>query len=248
MASSSASVRSSSPGFYKDADGEGYYDIDELRRWQQGVMSRAPNGYVDKGALQASHDAAIRNAERWNQDYESRRQAKFNASASAGSPATGATTDGNASNPNFSWNNEDLWNKAKEMSQTQLDNTLKTMGAASGYRASELRLNDEITRGQAQQQFGFNKQLADDNYGFQLQKTNLDDEITRRQTEQRFGFERTLAQDNYAFRDRDRSERERAADEQLERQYQMKRETTASARDTASRAFFGGGNRYAARR
>lgn len=211
----------------------------------------------------------------------------------AGNTASGnVTTDANNSNPNFSWNNEDLWSKAKEMSQTQLDNTIKTMGAASGYRASELRLNDEITRGQAQQQFGFNKQLADDNYNFQKQraeqdfgfnktladdnynfqkqraeqdfgfnrtlandgydfqirKANLDDEITRRQNEQRFGFERTLANDNYAFRDRDRAERERARDEEMEREYQMKRETTNSARDTASRAFFGGGNRFAARR
>jgi hypothetical protein len=133
-----------------------------------------------------------------------------NSSNAAGNYGTGASN----SNPNFSWNNEEMqkgmWQQAKDMSQLQLDNTLKTMGAASGYRSQELNLNDEITRRQSEQQFGFQKRLADD---------------------------------NYAFRDRDRAERERATDETMERSYQMKTETTNSARQNANRAFYGGGNR-----
>lgn len=139
--------------------------------------------------------------------------------------ASNSNTSGNygtgASNSNsaFSWNNEEMqkgmWQQAKDMSQLQLDNTLKTMGAASGYRSQELNLNDEITR---------------------------------RQNQQQFGFQKTLADDNYAFQDKQRAERERAADESMERSYQMKTETTNAARQAASSAFFGGGNRFNARR
>lgn len=140
--------------------------------------------------------------------------------AGGNNAASNSNTSGNygtgASNSNsaFSWNNEDMqkgmWQQAKDMSQLQLDNTLKTMEAASGYRSQELNLNDEITRRQNQQQFGFQKQLADD---------------------------------NYAFRNNDRDVRLRAADQQLERQYQMRTETTNQARQAASNAFYGGGNR-----
>jgi hypothetical protein len=79
-------------------------------------------------------------------------------------------TGASNSNPAFSWNNEDMqggmWQQAKDMAALQLDNTLKTMEAASGYRTQELNLNDEITRRQSEQQFGFQKRLADDNYAF----------------------------------------------------------------------------------
>lgn len=140
--------------------------------------------------------------------------------AGVNNTASNSNTSGNygtgASNSNsaFSWNNEgmqqSMWQQAKDMASFQLDNTLKTMDASSGYRRQELNLNDEITRRQNQQQFGFQKQLADD---------------------------------NYAFQDKQRAERERAADESMERSYQMKTETTNSARQAASNAFFGGGNR-----
>lgn len=156
-------------------------------------------------------------------------------------PVLAPKTDANNSNPNFSWNNEDMqkgmWQQAKDMAQLQLDNTLKTMGAAAGYRGSEL-----------DKTFGHNKTLADDGYGFQKEKANLDDEITRRQNEQRFGFEKQLTDDNYSFQDKQRAERERANDEELERTYQMRTETTNQARQAASSAFFGGGSRYNARR
>ena len=114
-------------------------------------------------------------------------------------------------------------------------------------------------RGLNEQDFGFNRTLANDNYSFQqgmqrsdqdfqVRKAGVDDEIFRRQADQRFGFERTLANDNYAFRNNDRAERERANDEELERTYQMRTETTNSAREAAAGAFFGGGNRFNARR
>ena len=200
-------------------------------------------------------------------------------------PVLAPKTDANNSNPNFSWNNEDMqkgmWQQAKDMSQLQLDNTLKTMGAAAGYRGTELaqtynqdrtlandnygfqinktNLDGDIARRQANDQFGFNRTLANDNYSFQqgmqrsdqdfqVRKAGVDDEIFRRQADQRFGFERTLANDNYAFRNNDRAERERANDEELERTYQMRTETTNSAREAAAGAFFGGGNRFNARR
>ena len=211
-------------------------------------------------------------------------------------PALVPKTDANNSNPNFSWNNEamqkGMWQQAKDMLQLQLDNTLKTMGAAAGYRSAELGqtfnqnrtlandnygfqkeradqdyqnqrgLNEQdfgFNRTLAADNFGYNRQLANDNYGFQqgmqrsdqdfqVRKAGVDDEIFRRQADQRFGFERTLANDNYAFRNNDRAERERANDEELERTYQMRTETTNSAREAAAGAFFGGGNRFNARR
>lgn len=139
--------------------------------------------------------------------------------------------------------------QALDLSRQQLQNSLALGAQSFQFRQQEM-----------DKDYGWKKRLADDGYEYNIRKTNLDDEITRRQNEQRFGFERTLANDNYAFRDRDRAERERAKDEEIERQYQMSRESTASARNTASRAFFGdrnfnrfaasgrGFNRFAARR
>jgi hypothetical protein len=135
------------------------------------------------------------------------------------STSSSSSTDANNSNPSFSWNNEDMqkgmWQQAKDMSQLQLDNTLKTMGASAGYRSAELNQNDEITRRQTQQQFGFQKNLADDNYGFQERKQKSDQDFQN---------------------------------QNQERAYQMRQDTTNAARQAASGAFFGGGNRFNARR
>ena len=155
--------------------------------------------------------------------------------------------------------------RAKDLAEQQLQNSVRQGQQAFDFRRQEADqsyrntwgLEDQKynnTRGLvdqdynwkqnlANQDFGFKKTLADDNYGFQIRKANVDDEIIRRQNEQRFGFERTLANDNYSFQDKQRAERERASDETMERDYQMKTETTDRARQTASRAFFGGGNR-----
>ena len=138
--------------------------------------------------------------------------------------------------------------QAKDLAQQQLDNSMRQGQQAFDFRRQEADQNYWLTRGLADQDFGFKKTLADDNYGFQIRKANVDDEITRRQNEQSFGFQRTLANDNYSFQDKQRAERERANDEAMERDYQMRTETTNRARQAASRAFFGRRNRFNARR
>lgn len=127
--------------------------------------------------------------------------------------------------------------QAKELAQQQLENSM-----ALGQQAFNFR------RQETDQDYGWKQTLANEGYDFQIRKANLDDEITRRQAQQRFGFEKTLADDNYAFRNKDRDERERAAKENMERDYQMRTETTDRARRAANSAFFGGGNRFNARR
>lgn len=129
----------------------------------------------------------------------------------------------------FSSNSQNnQYKQAKSLAQQQLDNSMTLATQSHNYKMEEN--NRE--------------------YGYNIKKAELDDEITRRQNEQTYGYQKQLADDNYDFQNKQLAEKERAADETLEREHQMKNETTTSARKAASSAFYGNKsfNRFASRR
>jgi hypothetical protein len=121
-----------------------------------------------------------------------------------------------------------LRQQAREMAQIQLENADKQMAQSSKYRLAEKVQDDSITRGQSEQMYGFQRNLAD--------QSNTQQTLTE---SNRYGFQRGLADQANTQQTGMQSAQYRQERTMFNMQDTARTRDTQSARNAANALYFG---------